>query len=366
MTQQQPIQTQPVQTLQQQTTQSQPVQQQPTHSQPVQQQPTQVQHIQPAVEYDPSPQHLPIQAQSEVVQAHQPQPQTQVQASSITSQSQQQQQQPSAGPPYIYDPNTTYADPNVQAWAQYYAQGGKDLAGSVYFLSIPGLTDNHAPGPRNTDQTEAAQQAHQHQEQHSANEISGHQPLDGYNNTSAQQQQPQPYQTQLSGADATTSHQQEQQEQSSQVHELQPRQLSQYQKQPQYLQDQIHPQPHSQPQSRSQSLNEYDYAAQNSYLQQQPLATDGAGSKQSSPTRTVIAGLERGGSLSAGGIGRVQSTSATPSWVLPKKTPPATVAGGSPNRGDVGGSGLLGQFGGISLSNPGRRTPPSHGAGTLA
>ena len=55
------------------------------------------------------------------------------------------------------------------------------------------------------------------------------------------------------------------------------------------------------------------------------------------------------------------ATSATPSWVLPKKTPPATVAGGSPIPGirDIGGGGLSGQFRGVSLSDPGAvgRTP---------
>ena len=29
----------------------------------------------------------------------------------------------------------------MQAWAQYYAQGGNDLAGAVYFISVPGVTD---------------------------------------------------------------------------------------------------------------------------------------------------------------------------------------------------------------------------------
>ncbi|KAF8874144.1 hypothetical protein CPB85DRAFT_1347344 [Mucidula mucida] len=59
----------------------------------------------------------------------------------------QQQQQPERQviSPYVYDPNTTYADPNVQAWAQYYAKGGKDLAGAVYFISVPGVTDEVAP-----------------------------------------------------------------------------------------------------------------------------------------------------------------------------------------------------------------------------
>jgi signal transducing adaptor molecule len=47
----------------------------------------------------------------------------------------------------------------VQAWVQYYAQGGKDLTGSSYFISVPGLTDGTAP------QSPSAQQAAQGQQQ---------------------------------------------------------------------------------------------------------------------------------------------------------------------------------------------------------
>jgi signal transducing adaptor molecule len=54
----------------------------------------------------------------------------------------------------VFDPNGTYADTNVQAWARYYAQGGKDLAGAVYFISIPGVTDGAAqPGASPTMQS---------------------------------------------------------------------------------------------------------------------------------------------------------------------------------------------------------------------
>ncbi len=45
-------------------------------------------------------------------------------------------------PTYAFDPNGIYADPHVQAWATYYANGGTDLAGASYFISIPGLTDS--------------------------------------------------------------------------------------------------------------------------------------------------------------------------------------------------------------------------------
>ena len=38
-----------------------------------------------------------------------------------------------------------YADSNVQAWAQYYAQGGKDPTGAVYFASVPGVKEPASP-----------------------------------------------------------------------------------------------------------------------------------------------------------------------------------------------------------------------------
>jgi signal transducing adaptor molecule len=38
-----------------------------------------------------------------------------------------------------------YADSNVQAWAQYYAQGGKDPTGAVYFISVPGVKESVSP-----------------------------------------------------------------------------------------------------------------------------------------------------------------------------------------------------------------------------
>jgi signal transducing adaptor molecule len=51
------------------------------------------------------------------------------------------------GPLFVYDPNATYPDQNVQAWAQYYAQGGTDPTGSVYFLSVPGIKNAHPSSP---------------------------------------------------------------------------------------------------------------------------------------------------------------------------------------------------------------------------
>ncbi|KAG7091225.1 hypothetical protein E1B28_010276 [Marasmius oreades] len=42
-------------------------------------------------------------------------------------------------PKYEFDPNAAYADPEVQAWAAYYAHGGTDPAGTIHFISVPGL-----------------------------------------------------------------------------------------------------------------------------------------------------------------------------------------------------------------------------------
>lgn len=90
------------------------------------------------------------------------QPQSQAQV-----QHQQQIQGRQVAAPYVYDPTTTYSDPNVQAWAQYYAKGGKDLAGAVYFISVPGVTDNLPPHatPVPEPQPQLLQQQPQHQMQ---------------------------------------------------------------------------------------------------------------------------------------------------------------------------------------------------------
>ena len=58
------------------------------------------------------------------------------------------------GPPYIYDPNMRYADSNVQAWAQYYGQGGKDPTGAVYFISVPGVKEPEKPATATTTAAE--------------------------------------------------------------------------------------------------------------------------------------------------------------------------------------------------------------------
>ncbi|KAF5345020.1 hypothetical protein D9758_010424 [Tetrapyrgos nigripes] len=45
-------------------------------------------------------------------------------------------------PKYEFDPEGHYADPQVQTWAKYYAEGGQDTAGAEYFISVPGLKLN--------------------------------------------------------------------------------------------------------------------------------------------------------------------------------------------------------------------------------
>jgi len=56
----------------------------------------------------------------------------------------------------MYDPNMRYADSNVQAWAQYYAQGGKDPTGAVYFISVPGVKEPASPQPASSQPSAVA------------------------------------------------------------------------------------------------------------------------------------------------------------------------------------------------------------------
>ena len=56
----------------------------------------------------------------------------------------------SGSPPFPYDPYATterqYVDDNVQAWANYYRKGGKEKAGAVYFIYVPGVSDPAGAG----------------------------------------------------------------------------------------------------------------------------------------------------------------------------------------------------------------------------
>jgi len=70
---------------------------------------------------------------------------------------QPQAQEPMQGPPYVFDPNATYPDPNAQAWAQYYAHGGDDPTGSVYFISVPGIKAGDGSPPLQSNPAQASQ-----------------------------------------------------------------------------------------------------------------------------------------------------------------------------------------------------------------
>lgn len=74
------------------------------------------------------------------------------------------------GPPFVFDPAGTYPDENVQAWAQYYAQGGTDPTGSVYFISVPGITDARTSPTRSQHVDE--QQQHEPHQQHNRRQSS--------------------------------------------------------------------------------------------------------------------------------------------------------------------------------------------------
>ncbi|KAF8998604.1 hypothetical protein BDQ17DRAFT_811720 [Cyathus striatus] len=160
------------------------VQGQPPQAQPQQVHQPQVEsHVQSQAQLQPQVQTQPqsqsqsqpqppsqIQPQGQTVTQGQPQlqpaethvvPQVQSQFQLTQAQQQPALQQAQSGPPYIFNPKTTYPDPNVQAWAQYYAQGGRDLAGAVYFVNIPGLTDT---SPKNPSPTEFSVQEGQGQE----------------------------------------------------------------------------------------------------------------------------------------------------------------------------------------------------------
>ncbi|KII87126.1 hypothetical protein PLICRDRAFT_113324 [Plicaturopsis crispa FD-325 SS-3] len=182
-----------------------PYGQPPQHATPQQDGPVpahlqQQQYAQPPVQQQqPQPVQVQQQQQQPAVERQQS-AQTQVQP-----QAQQVAPQPSAGPPYAYDPHGTYADPNVQAWATYYAQGGKDLTGAVYFISVPGVTDGASQPPVNGSQEalqpsvqQQPQSQPQAQPQHLGPAAStspaptAHDPYQPYRQHSATQPQPQP------------------------------------------------------------------------------------------------------------------------------------------------------------------------------
>lgn len=120
--------------------------------QPVQQIPAPAQ--QQAVAYQEPTQ---VQAQPQP----QPQPQTEAQSQpQPQAQNQEAKDQPrviAGAPPYVFDPSATYPDANAQAWAQYYAQGGTDLTGAVYFISVPGVKEQQSAAAPPQSQPEQSQ-----------------------------------------------------------------------------------------------------------------------------------------------------------------------------------------------------------------
>ncbi|KAG9008473.1 ESCRT-0 subunit protein hse1 [Tulasnella sp. JGI-2019a] len=74
---------------------------------------------------------------------------------------QQQQQQgpaqdhPAQGPPYVWSATGQYPDPGAQAWAQYYAMGGTDPAGRVYFTPESLPPEGSIPPPQGDPATAA-------------------------------------------------------------------------------------------------------------------------------------------------------------------------------------------------------------------
>ncbi|KAF9509641.1 hypothetical protein BS47DRAFT_1396689 [Hydnum rufescens UP504] len=121
----------------------------PTQSgfvQPVQSpQPQQTSPVSPQIQPQAEPQGQPVgQAQAHAQNIQQPYEQVPSQAH-LQQQSQPAQGLPNPqvvaplppidGPlPYPFDASRQYADPNVQAWASYYASGGNDPTGRVYFI----------------------------------------------------------------------------------------------------------------------------------------------------------------------------------------------------------------------------------------
>ncbi|PVF99897.1 hypothetical protein CPB86DRAFT_267290 [Serendipita vermifera] len=125
------------------------------------------------------------------------QQQQQQQQQAQQQQQQQQQQQPTSdpvaanqtGPPYVYDPNGQYPDPNATAWAQYYAQGGTDPQGAVYFFSVPGVKEPEG-APAANQQIQPTYDPNQQQQQPQPSQQQ-QQPMQ---QTQIQQQQQQPQQ----------------------------------------------------------------------------------------------------------------------------------------------------------------------------
>ncbi|KAJ7088861.1 hypothetical protein B0H15DRAFT_288079 [Mycena belliarum] len=328
--------------------QQQQVQQQQQAQQPQPQQ--QAQQVQ-AQQQQPLQRQQSIQQQQQPTQQQpiqqQPEPQAQAQAQPEPQPQGRQSQSPpaQAGPPYVYDPSTTYADPNVQAWAQYYAAGGKDLAGSVYFISIPGITEPPTPTPapapapapaaaaveESQPKPQPQPQVQPHAQSPTLDDDPGYLP-DPYANQPAQQQQPEYAQQQLHLPDPYAN---------QPAHQQQP-EYAQQQPQQQYR-----PAAHGTgelahalgPQSAYQGYALQDPGAGSAQAQAQPqrqgysLTDPGAGSATPKPASPTASFAPAPGSP----VGE-----STPSWVLPKKS---TGAGARAQPA----AGLSGQFAGMHV-----------------
>ncbi|KAL5531673.1 hypothetical protein ACEPAG_4550 [Sanghuangporus baumii] len=152
------------------------------YSQPQQAQQAQVQPMSPQSQQQQQQQQQQIPGPSPAAGQTQTQPNGYQDASAIPQVQNQNQTQPQAqgqtsnvitqGPPYVFDPNATYPDPNAQAWAQYYAAGGDDPTGAVYFISVPGVTD------RQPQQSAPSQPSQQQQQPQPERRVSGGGPAD--------------------------------------------------------------------------------------------------------------------------------------------------------------------------------------------
>ncbi|KAK7031936.1 hypothetical protein R3P38DRAFT_3313840 [Favolaschia claudopus] len=338
----QQAQAQPIQQQQQPQQQPQPAQQQQPAAQ------------QPVVEQQPQPQPEPQQAQQQ-----QAQQQATTQQQQVQQQIQQQQQQ--GGPPYVYDPATTYADPNVQAWAQYYAAGGTDAAGSVYFISVPGITDTPPPAQAAPAQAvqEQQQQPIQQQQQQPAQQ---QQPVQQQQPAPAQQVQPQPqlqHQNSIGSVSSLTSPIDDDDDPGYLPDPYANQLPDPYANQPEYANapaqqpQQAYPNPHAGPTSPGGSGSELAHALgpqgqgqgqYGGYGLADPGSPGGSSGFAQPQIQRQGFSLTDPGSAAAVPGSPVAEASGTPSWVLPKKSPNPNARGAG-----GGGAGIAGQFAGMQV-----------------
>lgn len=108
---------------------------------PVQQQQQPIQQQDPYHQEQPQTQPAPAQVQAAQAQPQQTQPPAEQQVPPSAAATGPPQSKYVPGPPFAFVPDGLYEDQNVQLWATYYASGGTDPTGSVYFISVPGVKD---------------------------------------------------------------------------------------------------------------------------------------------------------------------------------------------------------------------------------